>query len=54
MMCKVRIDTHGCYSGLSENGLHRFICLNAWTLANGTVGEGLGGVALLEEVCLCR
>ena len=33
---------------LSENGPH----LNVWSALGGTDCEGLGGVALLEEVCL--
>lgn len=38
--------------GWDENVPHRFRCLNSWTLVNdGTVWEGSGGVALLEEVC---
>ena len=41
-------DTCG---GLNENGPCRFIYLNAWFPVDGTVWEGLGGVALLEEVC---
>ena len=38
----------GC---LNENGSHRLLCLDAWSPVKGTVWEGLGGVALLEEVC---
>ena len=37
-------------SGLNEYGPNRLVCLNAWSLVGGTVWEGLGGVALLEEV----
>lgn len=41
-----------CSCGLSENGPLRFIHLSIWSLVDeGTVWEGLGGVALLEEVC---
>lgn len=29
----------------------RLIRLNIWSPVNGTIWEGLGGVALLEEVC---
>ena len=29
-------------------------CLNAWSPDGGPVGEGLGGMALLEEVCHWR
>ena len=32
--------------GLNENGPHWLICLSAWSLAGGTVWEGLGGVVL--------
>jgi hypothetical protein len=42
----------GC-GGLNENSLHRFMNLNIWFLDGGTVWEGLGGMALLEEVCHC-
>jgi hypothetical protein len=31
---------------------HRLIYLNVCSTVDGTVWEGLGGVALLEEVCL--
>jgi hypothetical protein len=40
--------------GLSEDASLKFICLNAWASVSGTVWEGLGGVALLEEVCHWR
>ena len=30
---------------------HRFIYLNAWSPVHGTIWEGLGGVAFLEDVC---
>lgn len=33
-----------------ENGPQRLMHLNAWSLFGGTIGEELGGVALLEEV----
>jgi hypothetical protein len=33
------------------NGSHRLIYLNTCPPVGGTVWEGLGGVALLEEVC---
>lgn len=36
-------------SDLNKNGIHRFVYLNAWSLANGTVWEG--DVVLLKEVC---
>ena len=36
--------------GVDVNGPHRHIYLNAWSLTGRAVWEGLGGVALLEEV----
>ena len=39
--------------GLNEHGPHRLIHLNAQSLDDGTAWEGLGGVALLGEVCHC-
>ena len=36
---------------LNENGSHRLIYLNVWSPVGGPVWEGLGGVALLKEVC---
>lgn len=42
-------DTH-C-SGLSEKGTHRLIYLNTWSPVGRSVWEGLGHIALLEEVC---
>jgi hypothetical protein len=41
---------HIC-GGFNENGSHRLICLKAGSPGSGTVWEGLGGVASLEEVC---
>jgi hypothetical protein len=38
-------------SGLSENGPHRFICLNAFISVDRTVWKGLGGVAMLGSNC---
>jgi hypothetical protein len=38
-------------SDLHENVPHRLRCLNTWSPVGGTVWIGLGGVALLEEVC---
>jgi hypothetical protein len=38
----------------NENGRHRLIYLNAWFSVGRTIRKGLGGVALLEEVCHCR
>lgn len=40
----------GC-GGLSENWPHRLIYLNVWSLLAELFGEGLRGVALMEEVC---
>ena len=37
-------------ASLNENSSHMLICLNAWSLLGGTVWEGVGGVALLEEM----
>ena len=45
------INTHADYGGLNVNDPHRLICLNAWSSVGGTVQEGLGDKALLEEVC---
>ena len=39
---------------MGGNGPHRLVCLNVWSSVDGTVWEGLGGVALLEEACLQR
>ena len=36
---------------LNENGPQRLLSLNTWPPVGGTVWEGLGHVALLEEVC---
>lgn len=36
---------------LKDNGFYKLIYLNAWFLVSGTVWEGFGGVALLEEGC---
>ena len=36
---------------MNENGLHRLIDLSVLFPVSRTVREGLGGVALLEEVC---
>ena len=43
----------GC-DGLNRYGIHRFICLNAWSIESGTIrrcGFVGVGVALLEEMC---
>ena len=37
--------------GLHENDPQRLMVLTAWSPFGGTVWDGLGGVALLEEVC---
>jgi hypothetical protein len=36
----------------NENGPHRPIDLNSWSLVGGTVCEALRDVVLLEMVCL--
>jgi hypothetical protein len=36
---------------LDENGPHICLCLSTWPLLSGIIWEGLGSVALLEEVC---
>jgi hypothetical protein len=36
--------------GLNVNGPHSFMSLNVWSQISGTLGEGLGGVALLKQV----
>ena len=38
--------------GLNGNGPHKLIYMNAWSPVGGTIWVGLGGVALLEEVCV--
>lgn len=38
---------------LNRNGPYRFICLNVWPSGCGITAQGLGGVALQEEVCHC-
>lgn len=41
-----------CWCGaLNENAPHRLMCLNTWYPVSRTVWEGLGGVALLKEMC---
>jgi hypothetical protein len=35
---------------LNEDGSHRLIYLNTWSSVGGVVWEGLGGMALLEEM----
>ena len=37
--------------GLNKNDPHKHIYLIVWSLGSGTTWEGLGGVALLEEMC---
>lgn len=39
------------HSGLNKNDPHRFICLNTWSPVAGTIWKGLGGVALMEQIC---
>jgi hypothetical protein len=43
--------TCGTCGGFDETGPARLICVKAWSIVGGTVWEGLGAVALLEEVC---
>jgi hypothetical protein len=37
--------------GLNENGPYMLSYLNSWSSVGWTIWEGLGGMALLEEVC---
>jgi hypothetical protein len=37
------------YGGLTENGPHRLLCLNAWSPLNGIVWVGLGGTVFVRE-----
>jgi hypothetical protein len=39
------------YGGLNKSGLRQLKRLEIWSSVGGIVWEGLGGVALLEEVC---
>ena len=39
------------YGGVNENDPHNLMYLSAWVPISGTVWEGLGGVALWEELC---
>ena len=48
-MCMCSLN-HTC-DGLNENNSHRFINLDSSMSIGGTIWEGLGCVALLEEVC---
>lgn len=52
----VKLTTHLYCGGFNENGPQSFICLNGWFPVDGTLWEGLrglagGGMDLLEEVC---
>lgn len=40
----------GC-GGLDESGPRKHLCFNIWSAVDGTAWEGLGDVALLEELC---
>lgn len=45
--------THVTLCGdLNENDSHRLIYMYAWSPVGGASWEGLGDMALLEEVCL--
>jgi hypothetical protein len=48
---KPRSSQQTCHSGLKKNAPYRLMYLNTWSPVSATVWEGLGGVALLEEVC---
>lgn len=39
-------------AGFNEKDPPRLMYLNAWFLVSGNAWEGLGGVALLKEVCV--
>lgn len=41
-----------CLGSLNKNGPRRLIYLNTWSSVGETVWEGLGGMVLLEGVCL--
>ena len=45
----ILLEKHLC-GGSNEKWPPKLICLNTWASVSGTVWEGLGGVALLEEV----
>ena len=45
---------HTLCGGYNEKVFHWLTELTAWSPAGGTVWEGLGGMALLEEVCHWR
>jgi hypothetical protein len=47
----VSLNAGSACGGLNENDLHGLIDSNALSTVNGTIWEGLGGVALLEKVC---
>lgn len=36
---------------LNKNDPHVFLCMNTWSPVGMSSGEGLGGLALLEELC---
>lgn len=40
----------GC-GGLNKNGPNTLLYLNTWLLVGGYLGERLGGMVLIEEVC---
>jgi hypothetical protein len=51
-LCSKRLEslTMTLHGGLNENGPYSFMCLHLWFPA-GDLLEGLGSVALLEDVC---
>jgi hypothetical protein len=42
--------TLACCGGFNKNGPHKLMYLNGWSPVGGTIWEGLGGVASLEEL----
>lgn len=51
LKCKTLRLPIGSWSDLNGNGPHRFLSLKYLVTADGTVWKGLGGVALLEDLC---
>lgn len=44
-------DLYGFYVGLNENGINSLLCVKDWYPVGETIWEGLGVMALWEEVC---